>query len=116
MRAFKVQPRTGPEAKIQAAIIQFLRGRDWFVKETHGNKFQSGFPDLWACHRRFGHRWIEVKNGDGNYSFTNAQLEDFPRFSANGSGVWILKAATLSEYNKLFMPPNWLVYLTVKGG
>lgn len=116
MKEWKPKPRQGPEAKIQANIILMLRGRGWFVKETHGNKFQWGFPDLWASHKRYGHRWIEVKNGDGAYDFTPAQLESFPLFCNNGSGVWILKAATPEEYDKLFKPPNWLLYLMIKGG
>ena len=116
MEQFRPQARKGPEAKIQKAIIEMLQSRGWFVKATHGNKHQWGFPDLWASHKQYGHRWVEVKNGDGSYSFTPAQLDAFPLFGQNGSGVWILKAATLEEYNKLFKPPNWLTYLLIKGG
>jgi hypothetical protein len=102
--------KEGPEAKIQEAIIDFLMVRGWFVKSTHGNMYQHGFPDLFCCHSRYGIRWIEVKNPD-NYCFTAAQLEDFPKFTANGAGVWILTAATQCEYEKLWKPPNWWAYL-----
>lgn len=104
--------RESPEAKIQADIIKFLKIRDWYVKETHGNMFQWGFPDLFACHSKYGHRWIEVKNPK-MYSFTPAQRECFPKFCANGSGVWIMVAATEYEYQKLFKPCNWYTYLEV---
>jgi hypothetical protein len=101
-----------PESRIQDMIILMLRGKGWFVKPTHGNMFQSGFPDLFCTHTRYGQRWIEVKLPDMKGShFTGAQLEDFPKLCANGSGVWILTAATELEYQKLFARPNWYQYL-----
>jgi len=101
----------GPEWYIQQDIIKFLRAREWFVKPTHGNAHQSGFPDLFASHRRFGQRWIEVKNA-ASYQFTPAQLEYFPRFCNNGSGIWIMVAATEAEYLKVLKGKyNWWQYL-----
>ena len=106
----KIRSKKGPEAIIQKQIIAFLTLRGWFVKPTHGNMYQSGFPDLYACKRRYGTRWIEVKNPE-SYKFTPAQMEDFPRLTAEGVGIWILTAATELEYKKLFQPPNWWTYL-----
>lgn len=103
--------KNGPEAKIQKDIIDFLTVREWFVKETHGNMYQSGFPDLYCCHRMYGSRWVEVKNPE-KYSFTPAQLETFPMFGAKGVGIWVLVAATEVEYRKLFGPANWYTYLS----
>ena len=101
----------GPEAKIQNAIMIYLRSREWFVKHLHGNAYQSGFPDLWACHSKYGHRWIEVKLPEMKGSrYTPAQLDNFPKLCAHGSGVWVLTAATDSEYAKLWKPSNWWVY------
>ena len=82
------------------------------MKETHGNMYQSGFPDLFACHKRYGSRWIEVKN-PLKYKFTPAQLQDFPMFAAHGVGVYVLTAATQLEYDKLFLPANWHTYLGI---
>ena len=91
-----------------------LRIKGWFVKPTHGNMYQSGFPDLFACHSRYGQRWIEVKlPGFKGSKFTGAQLNDFAKLCANGSGVWILTAATEEEYQKLFSRSNWWTYLSV---
>ena len=101
-----------PEARVQQEVIKLLRYKGWFVKETHCNMFQSGFPDLFCCHTRYGQRWVEIKLLVGS-RFTAAQLEDFPKICANGSGVWILVAATESEYEKLFKRPNWYVYLDI---
>lgn len=105
--------KKGPEAVIQQAIIDYLAIKGWYVMVTHGNMYQSGFPDLFACHSVFGQRWIEVKKPDFKGSkFTAAQLECFPKICANGSGVWILTGATEREYNKLFKAANWWVYLS----
>lgn len=101
-----------PEAIVQQEVIKLMRYKGWFVKETHGNMFQSGFPDLFCCHTRYGQRWVEIKLPKGS-RFTAAQLEDFPKICANGSGVWIMLAATESEYEKLFKKPNWYVYLDI---
>src|SRR6218665_4008046 len=98
----------GPEAIIQDALIKFLELRGWVVKSTHGNEFQSGLPDLYCLHEKHKQRWIECKN-PAAYVFTPAQLKYFPILN-KCVGVWILTAATESEYNKLFGPPNWWHY------
>jgi hypothetical protein len=112
MKHFIPKKKHGPEAKIQDDIIKMLRMYGWFVKATHGNMYQSGFPDLFACHYKYGHRWIEVKDPNrGGDIFTAAQHEIFPKLAANGSGVWVLVAATEKEYDKLFNRQNWYMYL-----
>ena len=104
----------GPEDKVQRAIIKMLRNKGWFVKPTHGNMYQSGFPDLFACHSRYCQRWIEVKDPNrGGDVFTTAQHETFPKLCANGSGVWVLVGDSDYEYNKLFKRQNWFDYLDV---
>ncbi len=98
----------GPEAQIQKALIKYLRQKGWWVKTTHGNAHTSGWPDLFAKHRLYGARWIEVKLPDMKGSkFTPAQLRDFPKFEQ----VWVLTAADRDEYDKLFKEPNWWLYL-----
>lgn len=102
----------GPESVVQSKILAYLRTRGWFVVVTHGNMFQSGLPDLFACHSKYGARWIEVKDPERRGDiFTAAQHEVFPKLCANGSGVWVLVGATESEYEKLFGRPNWAWYL-----
>jgi hypothetical protein len=104
--------KNGPESKVQSDLVAFLTLREWYVKETHGNMYQSGLPDLYICHRQYGARWVEVKYLE-KYSFTPAQLETFPHFAAKGIGVWILTAATEDEYRKLFGPANWYTFLSI---
>jgi hypothetical protein len=103
-----------PEALIQVQLIKRLKELDWFVKVTHGNMYQSGFPDLYCAHKSFGTRWIEVKLPDMKGSrFTAAQLDTFHRMGAVGVGIWILTCSTDSEIKKLFGPPNWYMYLSI---
>ena len=117
MNSKDVRKKQNPEAKLQKAIVEYLRSLEWFVKETHGNVYQSGFPDLWCSHHNYGHRWVEVKlPGMVGSKFTGAQLRDFPLFCAHGSGVWIMTAATLEEYEKLKGESNWHLYLLLNRG
>lgn len=116
MDPIKLKPDTDLERQIQDRIMAYLKARDWFVKETHGNMFQSGFPDLYATHNMYGQRWIEVKRPYPNYSFTPAQMENFPKFTAFGSGIWILTEANDEEYAKLFKAHNWYGYVILLGG
>ncbi len=114
MQANPCKSREQKEAKIQTAIIKYLRHREWYVKRMVGSSLQSGVPDLFACHYNYGHRWIEVKlPGMKGSKFTNAQLKDFPKFCANGSGVWIMTGATDEEYKKLMNTANWYQYLGI---
>jgi hypothetical protein len=110
MEPLDLGPKRGPEYIIQKDLVKLLESKGWFVKETHGNQYQSGFPDLFCTHRIYGHRWIDVKVA-GRYRITPAQRRDWPKFCKAGSGVWILVAATETEYKKLFRAHNWWHYL-----
>lgn len=112
MEPFKVKRnrKTGPEAKIQEAIITKLRAAEWLVIVMHGNEFQMGVPDLYCAHAEYGTRWIEVKNPTA-YSFTPAQLKTFPEMTAKKVGIWILTSAEPEELQKLMRPSNWWHYL-----
>lgn len=104
-----IRIRRNDEARIQDEIIGYLRKLEWLVKVCHGNAYQSGMPDLFASHARFGQRWIEVKNPI-QFSFTAAQLIDFPQFVAHGAPIWVLTQASDEEYKKLFKPCNFMEY------
>lgn len=110
--------KSGPEDKIRDGIINMLRAKGWFVMVMHGNIFQKGFPDLFACHSVYGIRLIEVKDpkrcGD---VFTAAQKEVFPKLSANGAKVWVLTGSSQYDYSLLFdmKDGNWYQHLYMKG-
>jgi len=103
-----------PEDKVREKVITKLRYHEWYVKITHGNRFQSGIPDLLCCHSCYGIRFVEIKlpNMQGS-KFTPAQMVDFPKFIAHGCGIWILTGDSDEEYQKLFKKSNFWQYLDV---
>lgn len=111
MRPLKTSKRQKPERDLQNSIIEKLRAQEWLVKETHGNMFQAGFPDLYCAHAQYGARWIECKNAD-SYKFTPAQHLWFPQFAAAGIGIWIVTRLDQVP-DILFKAPNWYMYLKV---
>lgn len=96
------------ESKIQDEISKMLRHKGWYVKNLHGSQFQSGMPDLYCTHSKYGPRMVEVKrpNMKGSH-FTPAQKEVFPKLIANGTPVWILMGDSDYQYAKLFKPCNF---------
>jgi len=99
----------GPEWYIRADLVEFLETRGWLVEIFIGNAFQTGVPDLYCYHKKWGERWIDAKQPK-RYTFTKAQRHKWPKWEAAGVGIWILTAATQAEYDKLFKPPNWRSY------
>lgn len=111
----KFRKKHGPEFGIQGEVIRFLRERGWHVErlvggEVRGGAVQSGLPDIFACHKKFGIRFIEIKYED-SFRFTSAQKWKFPLLMANGCGIWILTEASLEQYERLFKEPNLWDYL-----
>lgn len=104
----KIIPKTGPESIIQNESIARLKKDGWFCVETYGDQYQAGFPDLYACHPKYFGRWIEFKNPK-RYKFTPAQLKTFPRFQAEGVGVWVITSP--DDLHKIHESPNWRDYL-----
>lgn len=109
--------RSSPEARLQEQIIQFLRDRGWHVRQTHGNAFQKGVPDLLCFNASFirtefgPYRPIDVKV-EGQHKYTKSQCLEWPEWmpEAGGPGVWIMMGATEKWYAKLFQPPNMWDY------
>ena len=101
----KVRKKDNKEARIQADVEKRLLLEKWYVKNTHGNIYQAGFPDLYVAHIKYGTRWIEVKNPDG-WAFTPAQVIEFPLMAASGVGIWIV-TDPYQVPDILFTPPNF---------
>lgn len=114
-RDYKKGPRDCPtnrgtsEGNIQDQLRSFMSKREWLVERMIGNAFQLGIPDLYCRHRRYGERWIDVKRPKG-YTLTRAQKLKWPIWESFGVGIWILTAASQSEYQLLFRPPNWRAF------
>jgi hypothetical protein len=94
--------------------MEQLRLRGWFVKSTHGSLYQSGFPDLYACHAQYGAKWIEVKQRTG-YKFTPAQVETFGKLITNHIGIWVLVDWSSDELDKIHGAPNAWAYMMGAG-
>lgn len=103
------QPRHGPEWHIQQDLVRFLKTRGWLVERLIGNAFQTGIPDLYCHHPKWGGRWIDVKQPD-RYSLTKAQRRKWPEWERFGVGVWILTGAAQEQYDLLFQAPNWRAF------
>lgn len=96
-----------PEAKIQKAVMEKLKINDWYVKSTHGNIYQAGFPDLFCAHKKYGSRWAEVKN-PLSYSFTPAQRENFLLMAAAGVPIYVITSA--DQVPDIFFKPQNLIF------
>lgn len=114
MRGCRAIGGKGPEQIIVEALRNFMVIRGWYVVKMHGNQFQAGFPDLFCTHSHFKIKLIEVKTPTrGSDPFTPAQMEMFPKLSANGCPIWVLTGATEEQYKLLFGPENWYQFLGV---
>lgn len=97
------------ERVTQIEIENKLRVLGWFVQRMHGSMYQSGVPDIWCSHAKYGPRWIEVKRKSG-HRFTAAQQEKFPQMAAAGATIHV--AFSVDEIpTLLFKAPNWYMYL-----
>ena len=95
-----------PELHVQRELVEFLKVRGWHVERMLADSYQNGLPDLYAYHKKWGARWIEVKRPK-DYSFTKRQRQKWPEWERAGISIWILTAATQEQYDLLFKPPNW---------
>ena len=101
----EIRKKDNPEERLQDEFRGFLAVRDWVTMRTHGNRLQSGFPDLYALHHNYGARWIEMKIVPGG-TITRAQHTVFPKLNA-GHGVWMITKCNELEYAKLMRKPNY---------
>lgn len=101
--------------KIVTPLTDFLRHKGWLVEKTHGNRFQSGFPDLYIAHPQFMAKWIECKViRNGSIHFEDSQICKFAKWIAYGVKIWIIADTDLRgngvglnrAYDKLFRDSN----------
>lgn len=115
MEPIKKRSKHGPEYTIQRNVIRYLKERGWHIERIaggvmQGGAVQSGLPDLFVCHNKYGTRFVELKN-ESHFVFTTAQKWKFPLLMDNGCGIWILTEASDDQYKRLFAPPNLWDYL-----
>lgn len=98
------------EKDIQESIRDRLHMMGWRTKKIHGNRFQVGLPDLYAYHKVYGQRWIEIKDPKGDLRFE--QVKIIREFGQHGVGVWILE--DIKDIVKLYKEPNSAEYMLNK--
>ncbi len=98
--------RDEPEKRVRRRIKQYMTARGWRVDITHGNKYQSGFPDLHCYHIVHGLRWVDAKN-PLSFKYTTPQIKLWPEWEKVGCGVWIMFDGDDVNYKVLFQPPNF---------
>ena len=112
----KTYKRKQEEKRIGDELIRpSLRDLGWHVEVTHSTHLFKGFPDLYLMHPRMGQRWVDVKV-EGDYEFTDAQRDKWPRWYKFGTGVWIMTDWSQDQYEKLFKPCNFMDYWKPKYG
>lgn len=94
-----------------AELKRLMESRDWLVMKVTGSMYMVGWPDVWACHKEFGQRWIETKRPVSG-KLNDDQRRVFMKMHNHGAGIWILE--TKDDYPLLFEKPNWWKY-TIKG-
>lgn len=104
----KAKPKPEDEKSIQRRITKALQNEGFFVKWTHGDRYQMGVPDMYTHHRVYGPRWVECKRPGGS-RLEDSQIELFSEWEARRIGVWVLTDATPE---KLLAPPNWREFHT----
>ena len=104
-----IKGKHGPEYKIQQDIIKYLEDRGWLTRVVSGGLYNVGLPDIIACHKIYGIKFIEVKTPVKNVTFTKAQWHWYPKYNQNGAPVYVLTGADHENYMRLFDPSNlWL--------
>lgn len=104
----KATKRTGKQretTEVYEPLRRKLQYEGWFVQKIHGNEFQSGLPDVYAYHRKYGQRWIELKTKTGRLS--QRQITKFAEMNRHGLKVWLLRGP--EEYDLLFSEPKWML-------
>jgi hypothetical protein len=114
MRKPKIKGKHGPEYKIQQRIIKYLQDRGWYVTIMTASIYVKGMPDLYATHRIYGPKWIEVKH-EKAWHFTADQKLVFPQLLGHGTKIWIMFEANKTNYDGLFKECNAPWFLALKG-
>lgn len=102
-----------PESILQEKIRDHLRGKGFFVQNIHGNKFQSGLPDLYCHCTKYPHRWVEIKTPDRAREFNGGlsprQMAVFGEMASYGIEIWVL--TSVHDWTLLIHPQgNWRKY------
>jgi len=75
-------------------MVVLFESRGWRCINIHGNKFQSGLPDLfmYRVDGKASARWVEFKvvESDGRIKCSQAQKVEFPLMVASGGPYYCI--------------------------
>jgi len=82
---------------IDEPFSNILKAKGWNVENTHGNQYQSGFPDKYITHPKYSPRWVEYKviENDGHVKYTEAQKDTFMLWASHNVPIFIIAARDL---------------------
>jgi hypothetical protein len=107
---------SNPESGVQTDCKRALEFDGWYVQNIHGNKFQSGLPDLLIWHPRFPGRckWLEIKTKAREYEtnggLSQRQIKKFREMEKWGAEIYV--ANDPAKVRDLVRgTPNWSRYL-----
>ena len=95
------------EQEGQSRLVKELTKRGWYCIKLHGNKYQSGLPDLMCINKYHGIIFIECKKPGGVLS--DVQIAVFNKMSKHGAKIWILHDE--HDLDCLYKNPNWQSFL-----
>jgi len=103
-----------PETALYEKIKEHLEYKGWFVQNIHGNKFQSGLPDMFISRLSHPQRWVELKTPararEKNGGLSPRQMEKFMNMDRAGCLIYVLTA--VDQFTLLYGAPNWKAYAT----
>jgi hypothetical protein len=103
--------RQQQERTEQQDLRELMVLHGWHTEKSHGNKYQSGWPDLVCFHPNYGIKWIEMKVKDR--PLKPSQICTFTKWQQFGAKIYVLQGP--EDYDKLFGKPNWTLYLSHRG-
>lgn len=92
-------------------LKKFMEARGWLVEKVTASAYLIGWPDVFACHREFGQRWIEMKRPNVG-RLNDDQRRVFMKWHNAGVRIWVV--TSVEEYGLLFKEPNWFWYTLPK--
>lgn len=100
---------TAPEAEGAKRLRKLMHAHRWHTEKLHGNRYQSGLPDLMAFHIKHGFRFIETKAEASHGKLSVRQVVKFTLLEKHGAHIWVCRDER--DYYVLFKEPNWRMFI-----
>ena len=85
----------------------------WHTEKSHGNAYQSGWPDLYCMHPEHGQCWIETKVR--GKKLEASQVTTFLKWHKHRVRIYIITSVDDLILVYKHKPPNWPEYYAMYG-